>query len=131
MKVSIEVSEEQAKLILKALDFYGRIQLGQLEELLSFSSPIRDRLISKDLTESRFLLDKIKKDIFGLESNSFFSIMNKNEVPEEARLGYDMIQVLRNKIAYANKPEGGITVDFDSPMQTSLDNNLIKVDILK
>ena len=131
MKVNIEVSEEQAKLILKALDFYGRVQLGQLEELLSFSSPIRERLSSKDLTESRFLLDKIKKDIFGLESNSFFSIMNKNEVPEEARLGYDMIQVLRNKIAYANKPEGGITVDFDSPMQTSLDNNLIKVDISK
>ena len=38
---------------------------------------------------------------------------------EEAKIAYDLHQVIRHQLAWDQKPEGDITVDFDTPVKFS------------
>lgn len=112
---NLQVNEEQLAMIQKALDLYSRLGIGQVEELANpFTSPYP--IVSE---KGKEILKEFKKEVFPeLDSGAYYSIFSK-EAPENAKIGYDLIQVIRNFLAYERKPEGGITVDFDTPMQTS------------
>jgi hypothetical protein len=121
MEYIITVDEEQLKVINSALDFYSRVMTGQLEEIIDpVNSPLRDRLIKIDDREDfELCIEKMKGKVFPeAPIHGSLGIGNVN-TKEEAKMAYDMYQVFRHKIAWTNKPQGGIQVDFDNPLKFS------------
>jgi hypothetical protein len=68
----------------------------------------------------RDLLNKVKA-VLGHSSNSSFGISSP-EIPDKYRVAYDIQQVLRNAMAWADLKPGEkpkrMIVDYDSPMRT-------------
>ena len=119
MKITLEINEKQANTILKALDLYSRLQSGQISELsCPFSSPFKEKILESNSSIEKEIKN-IKKKLFPeLSLNESYGIFSK-EIPEEAKIAYDILQVVRNKIAWTKTPHGGITVDFDTPLKSS------------
>jgi hypothetical protein len=63
-----------------------------------------------------------------LECAAYYGIFSP-DTPEESKISWDLIQVIRNKIAWSNRPEGGMTVDFGKPIQSSLSESLARVEV--
>jgi len=116
----IRLNQKQLELIQKSLDLYSRLQCGQLKELSNnFSSPFQDRLNDNNREEVTDCVNTIKTIIYPeLSTSSSFGIFGP-QTPDSAKIAYDMIQVIRYKIAWSNNPEGGITINFDSPLKCS------------
>lgn len=130
MKIQIEVSEKQAQIILEALDLYSRLGMGQMEEVDNLRS-LLSRANIDDRRERRELLEKLKKLYFPeLSRNEYYGIFG-DKTPEESKIAYDLIQVLRNKIAYHKHPEGGMTVDFGTPLKSSKTEELCECNIVE
>ena len=79
--------------------------------------------IDKKIMEIRDLVYPELKDY------AHFGIFNP-KCPESSKIAYDIIQVLRNKLAWNREPNGGYTVDFGEPLQAGKEE-LIKVKIIK
>lgn len=110
----LTLSKSQAETLIRALDLYTRIGLGQLEEIahmfaFEISPDEKDRL--------RAHLDQAKL-VLGHPANGSHGI-NSIEVDDDFRAAYDIQQVVRHRLAWDKKPEGGIQVNFDEPRQTS------------
>lgn len=118
-KYALYVNEEQARVIVNALDFYSRIHIGQVEEVDSFVRLFVRYRKDKDLDGMKDAIEAFKKAAFPeLTSTSSYGI-HSEEVDDTARVAWDIKQVLRNVVAWNVHPEGGMTVDFDSPMKSS------------
>lgn len=117
MKYKIELTEKQFIVLSNALELYGRIGMGQFEEILNwkFKWNNTDTYINNFIRSS---LTFIKCALTGLEWNAYRGIASE-EVPEDCKISYDIYQVIRNKIAWTNNPEGGILASFDKPMKIS------------
>lgn len=117
MQENLEINEDHIKLLIRILDFYSRIVLGQFEEILygciifGWNSSIISNI---DLVKIRRLLGEIKHKLY----TGPFGIYSE-EIPEEAKITYDIQQVIRYRLAWDNNPNGGITIDFDEPMKCS------------
>jgi len=120
MKFSLEINEKQARAILKALEFYERLSMGQVNELAHhFISPFSDKINDENKYIIEEMSEKIKKEVFPeLDSNSSFGIFSKN-VSDDAKIMYDIQQVLRHCVAWSKNPSGDIFVDYDTPLQSS------------
>jgi hypothetical protein len=129
MKYNLELTEKQAQTIINALDLVGRLELGQIKEIVNpWTSPLS--ITPSDKID--VLIKELKKELFPeLDENAYYSIYNKEHVSDSARIGYDLIQVIRHSIAYTNNPEGGITVDFNKPRKTSETEELAKIKVFK
>ena len=129
-KYILELDEEQLKLIQSALDLRSRIQMGQLEELVDhFNGPLR-HLENEKLNNAKEKIQEVKEILFPELSGSAFYGIKNNSLPIESQRAYDMVQVIRREIALKNKPQGGITVNFDQPIRYS-DKEFIKVSSLE
>jgi len=119
----VKLSQKQLELIQKSLDLYSRLQCGQLEELSNiFSSPFQDRLSKINKEEINKCIGTMKNLLYPeLSKNSSFGIFGP-QTPDSAKIMYDMIQVIRHKIAWSNNPSGGMTINFDSPLKCSKEN---------
>lgn len=112
-KFTITVNEQQAQLLVNALDLYSRVGLGQFEEvgvvyynaMTSFGLP--DRL------REAFITAKIAA---GHPSNGSYGI-HSPEVHDKFRNAWDIQQVIRNCLAWDRNPKGGFQVNFDEPRQ--------------
>lgn len=118
----IHLSEKAIYIIIQALDLYSRVGMGQLEtvkDVLLKSEKSRENILkNRDAIER--LLDLVKEMAMELSPSSYQSIMSP-EISDDFRTAYDMIQVLRNRLAWDREPKGGFTVDFDPLFQTSPD----------
>jgi hypothetical protein len=111
-KYNLTLSQKQAEVLVRALDLYSRIGIGQFEEVLD----VYDRELKLDYERRerfRVKLNQAKNEA-GHPSNGSYGISSP-EVRDEFRVSYDIQQVVRNKLALVRNPEGGITVDFDTP----------------
>ena len=114
MKYTLTVDDTQVGTILRALDLYSRIGCGQFSELrrLFIHDPRRRCIDAADL----LTLEAIKQRLLPLERGVSYSISNKL-VPQDYRMAYDILQVLRYCRAWHVKPEGRGTMEFEQPMQ--------------
>jgi len=116
------LSEIQARTLVEALDLFSRIQIGQLEEILSMarmgSIPHRDeRTVSariEEVEEAEVLLNEVKRLLTGHSPNASFGILGE-KTPESAKVAYEVQRAIRHRLAWDRQPEGGIGVDFDDP----------------
>lgn len=98
MKYNLQLNKKQVNGILKALDFYSRISIGQLSEMKEISE-----------SASKETLTKLQEEMFptltGL--NHSFGIAGK-ETPEDTKICYDIykeIMFIFNPVGvYAYKP---------------------------
>lgn len=123
----IQFNKTEIYTIINALDFYSRIWIGQYNEILSNIRWYKNcsQLDSFEY-ELKTLLLNIRHNLlpeldnYGIyASHGIFS----SEINYKAAVAYNMQQEFRYKLAYFNHPEGGITVDFNSPMKAELDPN--------
>ncbi len=113
---TLNMSEAQAQVVVRALDLYTRIGIGQFEEILRVYDPLSETWGSGH----KFALEFIKeiKAQAGHPMNGSHGIHNP-KVRDDFRVAYDVQQVIRNRIAFDKNPEGGMTVDFDTPRAIS------------
>lgn len=103
--------------ILNALDFYSRVLCGQYEERVKI---YRYQYLFYDLRCS-YLIKNLKKlrDICipHLARSGFYISLGicNIDTPFIVKRAYDIYQVLRYQKAYHDYPEGGNTVNFNSP----------------
>lgn len=126
MKIIMELNEKQANVIKDALEFYSRIQMGQFDEIDNLMSDTWKRRLSHE--QAKYLESQLHHIYFPeLHPFSYYGIFSA-ELPEDAKISWDIFQVLRNKMAWHRCPGGGITVDFDKPLPAS-NEELVRVRI--
>lgn len=113
---NLEINEEYINLLISILDFYSRIVIGQFAEILYSCIFGWDSSIVLNIKREK--IQKILNSIKHKLSIGSFGIYSK-EVSEEAKIAYDIQQVIRYRLAWDNNPKGGITVNFDEPMRCS------------
>lgn len=124
MKYTLHLNEEQARVLIKALDFYSRIGIGQFREIVSnfvfdWCSIFKHKEgYYKAMKLAEAHIDLAKKLLTKMPHNASLGISSP-ETPETAKVAYDLQQVIRHKVAWTNNPEGGHTVDFHEPMKVS------------
>lgn len=112
------LNEAQIDTLLRALDLYARVGCGQFEEIARLF-----RLDSRcgknvDIVEIDRLFGVIKQCLFPSHHGGSYSICSR-EVPVDYQLAWDMFQVVWHHVSWEKHPEGGNTVNFDRPMNTS------------
>jgi hypothetical protein len=115
---TVTLTEQHLRVLLRALDFFQRIGKGQFKELFRLCVYFRrnwnalDPSVEDQLNALRVVLMPELKD-----PKEYHSIRSP-EIEEDFRTAYDMQQVVRWRLAWDKYPEGGWTVDFDTPSQT-------------
>lgn len=117
-------SQDEILKIVKSLDFYSRIWIGQyLEidgEMIWLKKRTYDEILENEIIplflqlRNRLMLSSIR-DI-GQTLHASYGIFS-DKVDERAGTAYDMQQVIRYTLAWFLHPEGGWTVDFGSPLR--------------
>ena len=128
MEVTLKLTEKQAAVVVAALDLYTRVLIGQVEmveEVLRWTYP---GLSAEGLQQARDLMKSVKEQLWGFGPGASHGI-HSPAVHDNARKAYDLLQVVRNGIALAKKPEGGFQVCYDVPRQTSTEEPLATVTI--
>lgn len=119
MRVKLDMSVAQAEVIIRALDLIGRLHMGQIDEIEAVLRKLYTGKMPFPSGDVKRLCDDIRFYAFPeLERGCYYGIRS-DQVADEARVGYDLIQVLRHAIAWHKKPDGGVKVDFDEPYKTA------------
>lgn len=119
-RYTLTITEEQANVLIKALDLYKRIGMGQIDEIKHVTVPApghKYKWVELDQT-----MAILKLQLLGWPHiNTAHSIMSK-DLPDQFRVAWDIQQVVRNRLAHDSLKPGekpGIYVYFDEPRQTS------------
>lgn len=104
MRYVIELNERQAGVVHRALDLYSRVLSGQLDAV-----PYELRYEGLLPHDKGSLLEEALKKVpieeRGISNTQF-----------NAKIAYDILQVVRHRLAWDKSPTGGIHVDFDPPL---------------
>lgn len=122
----IEMNRKQVETIMKALDTFSRLKCGQLNELVNL---YYDKLFKGDFSRDEFEYKVIElKGILFKDLNPYasYGIAGK-DAPEDSQIAFDIYQALRNRLAFDDHPEGGITVDFHDVFKTS-EEEVVKIE---
>lgn len=114
--MKIELTDKQADILVAALDLYSRIHLGQFEEVANIARMYDISKFHNEYDAHNDFDDAIReaKGILGFDRNASWGIFN-DKVNDLARVSWDMQQVIRHHLAWKRNPEGGFTVNFDTP----------------
>lgn len=141
--MKIELSDEQAAVLVEALDLYSRCLIGQFEEVGQVALLYNVNMLNSEVRQSNQqvytvskpdkkawdahhdftdAIRKLKQEILGIHSNGSYGI-HSEVVHDSARVAYDILQVVRNHLAWRRHKGGCIMstlgVSFDTPIQTS------------
>lgn len=108
-KWSLTVTDKQADVLVKALELFSGLSMGQLDGLLKFKD------FQKDVNRGalRSCLNLAKQLMFPeLPDNAYHGV---GTCGDEADIAWDIHQVLRHKISWTRYPKGGSTVNFHEP----------------
>ena len=114
----LTLSEEQAKLLCTACEFYARMRTGQWNELIWHCLD----LSKEDFCEKR---DELEEKLMEARAIAFPDLAKHIGRHygvgkfKEADQSWEIYEVLRHKIAWTEHPEGGYGVWFDKPMPFS------------
>lgn len=134
MKYRLEMTEEQAKTLVNALDLAIRIRMGQwgeiVEQCMKFEAGKVDDWCERRDKANAFLLKA--RDIVMPELQDMHSLHGShgvyaNELTERA---YNVLLAVRSCIAYHKKPEGGYTVNFHRPMAMYVAEEMPKCEVV-
>lgn len=130
-KWSLEINHEQALVLKNALDFYSRIQMGQLEEVYHVAVMALNKYKSVSREDMDRAVRQLKKVLFPeLMENSSHGI-HSEKINDLARVAWDLQQVIRNRLAFdLHPPENDQlpwNVDYDTPQQSSSKVRLAKM----
>jgi len=131
---TITCNEPQLRSLSWACDLVSRIQICQFDRIADIIEPSGLDPDFKRLWNFRDDLNRLKS-WWGLSKNASYGIFSL-EVPDTARILWDIHQVIRNRLAYDSNPgitpgnrweKGKFTVDFDEPFHADKETPLIKV----
>ena len=117
-------SQDEILKIVKSLDFYSRIWIGQYLEIddemiwlkkRTYDDVRENEIIPLLLQLRNRLMPESIRDI-GQTLYASYGIFS-DKVDERAGTAYDMQQVIRYTLAWFLHPEGGWTVDFGLPLR--------------
>lgn len=122
-KRRIVLTDSEIYLCINSLDFYSRMYIGQYDHIdSSMLWKIKDyKQFRKDELTRQKLYEAIKTRVFAetdipqLGYYASLGIWNER-THDNAKVAYDLQQVMRYRAAYTRKPEGDITVDFNTPI---------------
>lgn len=121
-KVQITMTVEQARVMMRAMDLYMRLLMGQFEELehLFFAEendPVFERTSDYQAREQlKYYLKRVKMHVYPtLELGAYWGITGR-PCPERATMAYDMYKTMDHAISWYQNPRGDITVNYDKPM---------------
>ena len=119
-KYRLEMTEEQARSMIGALDLAIRIKLGQWGELIEHCmvwEPSKTDEYCRRRDEAEVVLLKARNIVMPelMDMNSLHGSHGVYSGEERERL-YNLLLAVRSCIAWHNHPEGGYTVDFRKPM---------------
>lgn len=100
---NIELSEQQAIVLISATEMYARLLAGQT---FTLSDHLIAEISTEDLSQIRDLLRQVEKIIYN----------NKLPKPKQSNIAWDMYQSIRYRISWDKYPEGGNGVCFDRPI---------------
>jgi hypothetical protein len=113
-RVTLTLNPAQARVVMRALDLYSRLKMGQFDEIVSLFGFHREF----DRDHARLLLRDLHTTVFPeLHGNEYYGIFH--EQAGDGREAWDIYQTIRHAVAWHREPEGGITVDFDRPLKSS------------
>lgn len=118
---TLTVTETQAEIIAAALDFYARIGCGQFQvigELFPVPRKESGLSINTYIHEVWHNTYYQKQLFFGGKEVGITSAENR------FKTAFDIFQVIRHRVSWDRKPEGGITVNFGEPFQVNHDEPL-------
>lgn len=117
-------SQDEILKIVKALDFYSRIWIGQYLEIDDEITWLKKEAPNEILeTKITSLLLKIRSKLLPLSNRDIGQTLYasygifSNKIDERAGTAYDMQQAIRYTLAWFLQPEGGWTVDFGEPLR--------------
>jgi len=116
-KWTLEINEKQAQVIQDALDSFSRAKLGQINYALEHVA--NDLKLDRQTQE---LVHEYAKSQFfpELEKNEFYGI-HSQEISDDARIAYDIIQVIRYALAQKNGVTSGVSLYSPCKSSTSVD----------
>ena len=111
----VELTGQECRLIQDISEFYARLHVGQLTYALE-----RLRGISKGFwLERRMDIDDFEKDwkkaMFGIDRNTSLGVGSRQATHLKDIL-WGLHEVIRHRLAWDAHPEGGMTVDFGTPL---------------
>lgn len=112
--VTLTLSEEQAYTLWEALETYNRLLVGQFSAVADL---FPDRDFGRKVAATA-LLEARQTVMPELDPRGYHGIESR-DVRDQARIAFDVEQVLRHALSWHRYPEGGITVNFDKPYWTS------------
>lgn len=116
-----DLTEAEASFVDQALDAYSRLISGQTQPV--------ERLLRHRIDPEFFDRKTVRAHVESLKRAFVPKLIERHRSPhvnhgihsdnvsDDARIAYDVHQVLRQAIAFLERPEGGIEVSFDSPVQ--------------
>lgn len=133
---NLELNKEHSNLLVRALDLYSRVLMGQYEEvenIIRWYSVNKEDFPKEGLDKLRDCLIEGKKAM-GHPSNGSHGI-HSDKIHDDARKCYDIQQVIRHIVAWGemgkdpNKDERDFKemfgVSFDTPLKSSTDDKYI------
>lgn len=113
MRYVLEIEEAQAEVIQHALELLGRVSMGQLEEIQRACFYDVD---AEKAENAKAHLEVAKFHLTGLSGGSYIGI---HGTKENVKIGWDLYQVIRHRLAWDRNPAGGFTTQYDQPMHYS------------
>lgn len=120
IQMRVELTNEEIYILIDAFDFYSCIWIGQYDEINSLLR-LRGYVRSESLR-----IEDCKEDYLKLRSSLIPNLANKDfncslgiwsvEANSLAKSAYDMHQIIRYTQAWYIHPEGGIGVNFNTPI---------------
>lgn len=116
----LAMTERQAQVLVNALDLYSRIGMGQLTEIAHI---LRMTVVGNpsDTVDALDAVERLTREASSMwmgGSGGYYGITSE-KISDVFRVAWDLQQVIRYRLAWDRKPEGGIQVHFDDPMKTS------------
>jgi len=119
-KLLLEITREQARVISEACELLARLHMGQLKEILWVWGP--NKIDSWEWANN--LIEALRRRLFPeLLEGQFYPITSK-KIPDEARVAFDLHQVLRHHLTGPKPKQGFPSVCHDEPRQTSQEQPL-------
>lgn len=113
-KYQMELTEEQADIVVRALDLYTRIGIGQFDKMLEVFTGLGS---GPRNPASESYINTVKEWETGQPPNGSFGI-HSSVVRNEFRQAFDICQVVRHRLAHDRNP-GGHSVHHYEPLKAS------------
>jgi len=123
---TLTLNEEHRKVLQDALDMYSRVLMGQWE-IVAEKLQETQQLEAKKAHLLRDNLDAAKQQLLGFGNGASHGIHNPN-VKDEARVAYDLVQVLRHEAWKRQEHPSRMSVDSYEPHQSSREVPLAEIE---